>query len=74
MYFILHLTDVLSMTNFFALPPNVYSAKLKVLNKFTEAPRDNLKLRGNSNYITLCLIDNLTVTNFFTLPPNFKVR
>ena len=42
MYFISYLTDVFTTTNFFALPPNV-SAKLKVLNKFTEAPRDNFK-------------------------------
>ena len=54
-------------------PLTFNSAKLKVLNRFTEAPGDNLKFRGNSNYITLCLTDNLTMTNFFKLPPNFKV-
>ena len=42
---------------------------LKVLNRLTEAPRDNFKFEGNLNYITLCLTDNLTITSFFTLPP-----
>ena len=72
MYFLSYLADALSVTNFFALPLTYYSAKLKVLNRFTEAPRDNFKFGGNLNCITLSLTDNLTMT-IFTLPPNFKV-
>ena len=60
MYFILHLTDVLTTT------------KLS-FEQVTQAPCDNFKFVGNSNYITLCLTDNLTMTNFSTLPSNFKV-
>ena len=58
------------MTNFFALPLTFNSAKLQVLNRFTEAPRDDFKFGGNLNYFTLFLTDNLTMTNFFTLLPN----
>ena len=70
MYFIWRLTDVLTMTTLH-YPLTFNSVKLKVLNRFTEVPRDNFKFGGNSNYIALCLADNLTMTNFFTLPPNF---
>ena len=35
------------------------SAKLKVLKRFTEAPRNNFKFGGNSNYITLSLTDDI---------------
>ena len=52
MYFISHLTDVFIITNFFALPPNVWSVKLKALNRFTKAPRDNFKFGGNSNSLS----------------------
>ena len=52
-------------------PLTFNSAKLEVLNGFTEAPRDNFKFGGNLDYFTLCLTDNLTMTNVFTLPPNF---
>ena len=48
-------------------PLTFNSAKLKVLNRFTEAPRDNFKFGGKLNYITLSLTDNLTIANFFTL-------
>ena len=69
MYFISYLTDILTMTNFFASPPNFEFSQ--TLNRFTEAPRDNFKFVGNFNYFTLCLTENLTMTNFFTLPPKF---
>ena len=77
MYFISYLADVLAMTTSLYYPLMFNSAKLKVLNRFAEASRDNFggnsNFKGNLNYITLCLTDNLTMTNFFTLPPNFKV-
>ena len=62
MYFISYLADVLTTTNFFALPPNL------VLNRFTEAPRDNLSL----GVIWLYLTDNLTMTNFLLYPLTFS--
>ena len=70
MYFISYLTDVLTMTNAFALPPN--RAKLLVLNRFSVAPRDNFKFGGNLSYLTFYLIDNLTMTNFLLYPLTFR--
>ena len=72
MYFLSYLTDALSVTNFFALPLTYNSAKLKVLNRFTEAPRDNFKFGGNLNCITLSLTDNLTMTIFLHYPLTLK--
>ena len=63
MYIISYLTGVVTMMHY-SLTFN--SAKLEVLNRFTEAPRDNFKFGGILNYFTLCLTDNLTMTNFFT--------
>ena len=54
MYFISYLTDGLTLTNFFALSLTFNSAKLKVLNRFIEAPRDNFKFGGILNYFTSC--------------------
>ena len=50
MYFISYLTDVLTMTKFFALPQTFNTAKLLVLNRFTEAPRGNFKFGGNLSF------------------------
>ena len=72
MYFISYLTDVLTMTKFFALPQTFNTAKLLVLNRFTEAPRDSFKFGGNLSYFTLYLTDNLTMTNFFFYPLTFR--
>ena len=52
------------------------TAKLLVLNRFTETPRDSFKFVGNLSYFTLYLTDNLTMltmTNVFFLPLNFKM-
>ena len=51
-------------------PLTFNSAKLYVLDRFPETPRDNLKFGDILNYFTLCLTDNLTMTNFLPLPPN----
>ena len=59
------------MTNF-ALPQSFNTAKLVVLNRFTEAPRDNFKFGGNLSYFTLYLADNLAMTNFFLHPLTFS--
>ena len=72
MYFISYLTDVLTMTNLFGLPQTFNTAKLLVLNRFTEAPRDSFKFGGNLSYFTLYLTDNLTMTNFFFYPLTFR--
>ena len=48
-----------------------YSANLYVLNRFTENPPDNFKLRGNLSF-TLCLKDNLTMTNFLHYLPTLR--
>ena len=53
------------MTKFFALPQTFNTAKLLVLNRFTEAPRDNFKFGGNLSYVVLYLTDNLGIINFF---------
>ena len=71
LYFIPYLTDILTMTNF-ALPQSFNTAKLVVLNRFTEAPRDNFKFGGNLSYFTLYLADNLAMTNFFLHPLTFS--
>ena len=52
------------MTNSLHYPQTFNSAKLLVLNRFTEAPRDNFKFGGNLSYFTLFFADNLTMTNF----------
>ena len=72
MYFISYLTDVLTMTKFFALPQTFNTAKLLVLNRFTEAPRDNFKFGGNLSYFALYLTDHLTMTIFFLYPLTFR--
>ena len=64
MYFVSYLTDVLTMTASFHYPQTFNTTKLLVLNRFTEAPRDNLKFGGNLSYLILYLTDNLTKTNF----------
>ena len=68
MYFIPYLTDVLSMTNFFYHAQTFNSAKLKNLNRFSKAPRDNFEFGGNLSYFSLRLTDNLTMTNFLHYP------
>ena len=60
------------MTNFFALPPSFNKAKLLVLNRFTEARRDNFRFEGNLSYFTLYLTDNLTMINFLLYPLTFR--
>ena len=53
--------------------PQIFNtAKLLVLNRFTEAPRDNFKFGGNLSYSTLYLTDNLAMTNFFLYPLTFR--
>ena len=44
------------------------TAKLLVLNRFTEALRDSFKFRGNLRYFTLYLTDNVTMTTSFFTP------
>ena len=53
-------------------PQTFNTAKLLVLNRFTEAPRDSFKFGGNLSYFTLYLTDNLTMTNFFLYPLTFR--
>ena len=60
------------MTNFFYHPQTFNSAKLKNLNRFSKAPRDNFEFGGNLSYFSLRLTDNLTITNFLHYPPTFK--
>ena len=72
MYFISYLTDVLTMTKFFALPQTFNTAKLLVLNRFTEALRDNFKFGGNLSCFTLYLTDDLTMTNFLLYSLTFR--
>ena len=72
MYFNSYLTDDLTMTNFFHYPQTFNTAKLLVLNRFTEAPRDNFKIGGNLSFFTSYLTDNLTMTNFLLYPLTFR--
>ena len=53
-------------------PQTFNTAKLLVLNRFTEAPRDNFKFEGNLRYFTLYLTDNLRMTNFWNHFLNFS--
>ena len=52
-------------------PQTFNTAKLLVLNRFTEAARDNFKFGGNLSFFTLYLTDNLTMTNFLLYPLTF---
>ena len=55
-------------------PQTLNSAKLYVLNRLTEAPRDNFKLGGNFSYFTFCFTGNLTMTNFLHYPQLLAVN
>ena len=52
-------------------PQTFNTAKLLVLNMFTEAARDILKFWGNLSFFTLYLTDNLAMTNFLLYPLTF---
>ena len=67
-----YLTDVFIVTNFSHNPHTFNSAKLYILNRISEAYRDNFKFGGNLNHFTLCLTDKLTMTNSLYYPPTFK--
>ena len=71
MYFISYLTDVLTVTNFLHHPQTFNSAKLKNLNKFSKASRDNFAFEGNLSYFSLSLTNNLPITNL-QYPQTFK--
>ena len=64
MFFVLYLTDVLTVTNFFHHPQTFNSAKLQNLNTFFKTPLGNFEFWGNFSYFSYFLTDNLTMTNF----------
>ena len=55
MCFISYLTDVLTMTTSLRNPQTFNTAKLVVLNRFTEPSRDSFKFGGNLTYFTVYL-------------------
>ena len=72
MYFIPYLTDILTMTTSLHYLQTFYTTKLLVLNRFTEAPRENFKFGGNLSYFTLYLTYNLATINFFLYLLTFR--
>ena len=72
MYFIPYLTDILTMTTPLHYLQTFYTTKLLVLNRFTEAPRENFKFGGNLSYFTLYLTYNLATINFFLYLLTFR--
>ena len=55
MYFVSYLVDVLTMANFVHYPQSFNSSKLLILNRFSEAPRDDYEFESNLSYFSLCL-------------------
>ena len=52
-------------------PQTFNTDKLLVLNRFTEAARNNFKFGGNLSFFTFYLTDNLTMTKFLLYPVTF---
>ena len=70
MYFILYLTDILTVTDFLHHPQT--QPNFKMLINFLKLLVIILSLGGNLSYFNLNLTDNFSMTNFLHYPPTFK--